>query len=33
MRFKWMGAEPLGTAREPSDAEPARARVLGAAAT
>ena len=33
MRFKWMGAEPLGTAREAADASPERARVLGAATT
>jgi LysR family transcriptional regulator, hydrogen peroxide-inducible genes activator len=33
MRFKWMGAEPIGTARERSEEEPQRARVLGVAAT
>jgi LysR family transcriptional regulator, hydrogen peroxide-inducible genes activator len=32
MRFKWMGAEPLGTARETGDETPQRARVLGVVA-
>ena len=33
MRFRWMGAEPLGTARQAADAPPERARVLGVATT